>query len=225
MRGNGLTAAAYTAVSAVDRMHAGDALLVLREIGVAAYVVLDENGTAQVYADSDAVPQAESALLDLAKETAESDTAWDRIVAGYDASVPEPTTIRTEEPPKRPRHGMHLRPRIPLEPGKEKPPPPPRERPEPTDHDLNTTPTSWDDEGHFVPPPAPPVPRGDLLTRIAWGGLVGGPLLLLVAVVFGLGLPTEVTMVCVLAFVGGLVTLLVRMKDTRDNGPDDGAVL
>ena len=50
-----------------------------------------------------------------------------------------------------------------------------------------------------------------------------GPLLLLSALLT-LGLPTEILAVCVGAFVGGLVTLIVRMKD-RGSGPDDGAVI
>lgn len=232
MRGNGLTAESYTAVAAVDRMHAGDALLVLREVGVAAYVVLDDDGTAQVFADRDAVPQARQALRDLSTEpTASSDVgdsvtgiddAWEQIVAGYDESASEPSS------------GWTLPSKITLDPGPEPepepepgpPPPPPRARPVPTD-DLNTEAT-WDDEGHFVPPTPPPVmPPRDLVSRLAWGGLIGGPVLLLVAVVFGIALPTEVMMVCSLGFVGGLVTLIVRLKDRGDDGfgPDDGARL
>lgn len=213
MRGNGLTAASYTAVSEVDRGHAGDALLVLREVGVAAYVVLDDDGRAQVFADRDAVPQARQALRDLATEPTDvhedADEAWAQIVAGYDESAPEPPQAWT------------LPPRIQVEP-EPKPPPPPRARPVPAD-DPNSQ-ASWDDEGHFVPPEPPPVlPPRDLVSRLAWSGLVGGPLLMLVAVVFGLGLPTEIMMVCALGFVGGLVTLVVRLRDRGDG--TDGAVL
>jgi hypothetical protein len=68
------------------------------------------------------------------------------------------------------------------------------------------------------------VPRGDLVSRLAWGGLIGGPAVLLLSALLTLGLPTEILAVCVGAFVGGLVTLIVRMKD-RGSGPDDGAVI
>lgn len=212
MRGNGLTAESYTAVSEVDRSHAGDALLVLREIGVAAYVVLDDDGRAQVFADRGAVPKAQRALRDLATEPAglddNADDAWEQIVAEYDKSAPEPSQDWKPSP------------HIPVDP--EPTPPPPRARPVPTD-DLNSEAT-WDDEGHFVPPEPPPVlPPRDLVSRLAWGGLIGGPLLMLVAVVFGTGMPTEVLMVCALGFVGGLVTLIVRMRDRGDGS--DGAVL
>ncbi|HET7328057.1 MAG TPA: hypothetical protein VFJ14_12325 [Nocardioidaceae bacterium] len=213
MRGNGLTADSYTAVSLVDRNHAGDALLVLREVGVAAYVVLADDGRVQVFADRDAVPEARQALQDLSTEpvvTDEStDDAWTQIVAGYDQSAPEPPAAWT------------LPPRISLDP--EPPPAPPQSRSAPTD-DLNTE-ASWEEEGHFVPPVPPPVlPPRDLVSRLAWGGLVGGPLLVLVAVVIGLGLPTEVLMLCLLGFVAGLVTLIVRMRDRGDDA-GDGAVL
>lgn len=260
MRGNGLTAESYIAVAAVDRMHAGDALLVLREVGVAAYVVLDDDGTAQVFADREAVPQARSALHDLSSESpatestddtgsvdtrrdtgsvdtsrrdtgsvdsgsvdsgsVDTDEAWQQILAGYDENAHEPPSQWTL--PDR----ISVEPEPEPEPEPDHPPGPPRAQPTPTDG-LNTEAT-WDDEGHFVPPTPPPVmPPRDLVARLAWGGLVGGPVLLLVAVVLGIALPTEAMMICSLGFVGGLVTLIVRLKDRGDDGfgPDDGARL
>jgi hypothetical protein len=215
MRGNGLQAEAYAAAGDVDRMHAGDALLALREVGVAAYVVLGTDGRAEVFADRRALDRARDALRTLVDEPLDrTDEAWSQIVAGYDATAPDPPSAwHLPTPPERPT------------PPPEPPAPPPAAptpRPASTG-DLNS-PASWEDEGHFVPPAAPPVPRGDLVSRLAWGGLIGGPAVLLLSALLTLGLPTEILAVCVGAFVGGLVTLIVRMKD-RGSGPDDGAVI
>ncbi len=82
-------------------------------------------------------------------------------------------------------------------------------------------------DGHFVPPPPPPLPRGDAVTRAAWAGLLGSPVLLLVTTVLGYHLGTWSAVLAVVAFVGGFVTLVVRMKDRPPNdlGGDDGAVV
>jgi hypothetical protein len=81
-----------------------------------------------------------------------------------------------------------------------------------------------DDEGHFVPPPPPPLPTPDPTTKFAWIALFGGPLYLLAAALLGWQVPGWVAFVAVAAFVGGFVTLVVRMgDDPRD--PDDGAVV
>lgn len=213
MRGNGLQAESYAAAGDVPRMHAGDALLALREVGVAAYVVLGADDRAEVFADRRALDRARDALRALVDEPLDgTDEAWSLIVAGYDATAPDPPSAWHLPPPPAP---------LPPQPAA---PPPQQARPEPaTAGDLNSK-ASWEDEGHFVPPAAPPVPRGDLVSRLAWAGLIGGPVLLLLAAVLTLGLPTEVLALCVGAFVGGLVTLIVRMKD-RGSGPDDGAVI
>jgi hypothetical protein len=86
---------------------------------------------------------------------------------------------------------------------------------------------SSDDEGHFVPPEAPPVPTGDGVTRAAWTGVIGGPLFLILATLLGWqadGLPG---LLAVIAFVGGFITLITRMKDrpSLDDSGDDGAVV
>ena len=82
-----------------------------------------------------------------------------------------------------------------------------------------------EDEHHYVPPPPPPLPRGDTITRWAWVGLVGGPLLLLLAAVLRIEVEDWMLLVGVFAFVGGFVTLVARMKDGPDDDPDDGAVV
>ncbi|MFC7330365.1 hypothetical protein [Marinactinospora rubrisoli] len=84
-----------------------------------------------------------------------------------------------------------------------------------------------DDHDHFVPPPPPPLPRGDLVSRLSWAGLFGGPVLLLTSTMLSLNIPGWLAFCAVAAFIAGFVVLVVRMGDRppRDSGPDDGAVL
>jgi hypothetical protein len=81
-----------------------------------------------------------------------------------------------------------------------------------------------DDEGHYVPPPPPPLPSGDTVTRTAWASLLGGPLYLLMTVLLGWEVPGWAAFLAVAAFIGGFVTLVLRMGD-EPRGPDDGAVV
>lgn len=217
MRGNGLSAQSYTDVCDVDPDLAGDALLALRDAGIAAYVVLPDDGDkAQVFADRRAVAQARDVLRVLAPETIDAtDDVWAEIVAGYDQEATEPLNPWALPPPDDPP---------------DPDPAPPRAAPQmriardPVDP-LNS-PAQWDDEGHFVPPDLPPMPRGDLVSRLAWTGLFGGPLLMLLATVLSWALPRAILFGCAAAFVGGLVTLVLRMRDDRDgSGGDDGAVV
>jgi hypothetical protein len=81
-----------------------------------------------------------------------------------------------------------------------------------------------DDEGHYIPPAPPPLPRGDAVTRGAWLALIGGPLYLLLTVILGWEVPGWAAFTAVAAFIGGFVALVLRMgDDPRD--PDDGAVI
>ncbi|MDA0565428.1 hypothetical protein LG943_14050 [Streptomonospora sp. S1-112] len=82
-------------------------------------------------------------------------------------------------------------------------------------------------QDHYVPPPPPPLPRGDLVSRLSWGGLFGGPLVLLGSMLLGVSLPGWVAFLAVAAFIAGFVVLVVRMGDRPpgDHGPDDGAVV
>jgi len=83
---------------------------------------------------------------------------------------------------------------------------------------------SEDEEG-YVPPEPPPLPRGDLITRLAWGAVIGGPLFLLVAALTWRTLPSLLLLLALLAFVGGFVTLVARMPHDPPDDPDDGAVV
>ncbi|RNL86375.1 hypothetical protein [Halostreptopolyspora alba] len=81
-----------------------------------------------------------------------------------------------------------------------------------------------DGEEHYIPPEPPPLPRGDLVSRLSWGGLFGGPLLLLGSMMIGVSLPGWLAFCAVAAFIAGFVVLVVRMSDHRPPG-DGGAVV
>lgn len=80
-----------------------------------------------------------------------------------------------------------------------------------------------DDVEGFVPPEPPPLPRGDLVSRLAWGGALGAPLFLLIAALFWRDAPEWLVGAAVVAFVAGFVALVVRMPDRSDD--EDGAVV
>lgn len=84
-------------------------------------------------------------------------------------------------------------------------------------------PAPWEDEGRFVPPPAPPVPLAEPPRLLAWIGLFGSPAVLLVALVFSIQLPSWMSTLLIGAFIGGFGYLVATMsREPRDPG-DDGA--
>ena len=82
-----------------------------------------------------------------------------------------------------------------------------------------------EDGEHFVPPPPPPVPLASPPRLLAWIGLFGVPLLVLVALVIGRPLPSWLGLLLTLWFVGGFVFLVVSMRPGQRDEDDDGAVL
>jgi hypothetical protein len=84
-----------------------------------------------------------------------------------------------------------------------------------------------DDDPHdrFVPPEPPPITSTDLPARLAWIGVVGGPLFLLVAALVWRALPALVVIGALAAFIGGFVTLVARLPRDRGDDSDDGAVV
>lgn len=92
--------------------------------------------------------------------------------------------------------------------------------------ELNST-AGWHDEGHFVPPPPPPLPIVEPRRRLAWAGLFGAPLMMLLGVVFGRTFPTWFSGLLVAAFVGGFLYLVATMTRVRrdDSSGDNGAVV
>jgi hypothetical protein len=88
------------------------------------------------------------------------------------------------------------------------------------------TPPEEDDEP-YVPAPLSPPAGLDSISKAALAGVIGGPGYLLVASIFlHWTISAEAALIAVAAFVGGFVTLVVKLGDrpSRDDD-DDGAVL
>lgn len=92
----------------------------------------------------------------------------------------------------------------------------------PSDDDFDE-----DDEGHFVPPEPPPLPAAEPTAKFAWLGVLGGPLLMLLAVLLGWQMTWWLTALGIGGLVGGFVTLVIRMNpgDEDDDDPGRGAVV
>ncbi|WP_326752217.1 hypothetical protein OH738_29800 [Streptomyces hirsutus] len=92
---------------------------------------------------------------------------------------------------------------------------------EPSENDFDDG-----DEGHFVPPEPPPLPETDVTSKFAWLGVLGGPVLLLLAVLLGWEMTWWLTTLCIGGFLGGFATLVMRMRtDDEDDDPGRGAVV
>ncbi|MEV2233259.1 hypothetical protein AB0H69_32440 [Streptomyces phaeochromogenes] len=94
--------------------------------------------------------------------------------------------------------------------------------PEPVEEDLDE-----DDEGHFVPPEPPPLPAADATAKFAWLAVIGGPLLLLLAVLLGWNMTWWLATIGIGGFLGGFATLVGRMRgdDEDEDDPGRGAVV
>ncbi|GAB2955002.1 hypothetical protein [Streptomyces heilongjiangensis] len=100
--------------------------------------------------------------------------------------------------------------------------------PDPVGEDTGEDDDEDDDgEGHFVPPEPPPLPEADATAKFAWLGVVGGPVLLLLAVLLGWDMTWWLTTLGIGGFLGGFATLVMRMKndDEDDDDPGRGAVV
>jgi hypothetical protein len=220
MRSNGLTADDYAPVALLNPSVAADALLALREAGVAAYAVQPEAGDdappqqATLFADRAALERARAVVRELdpdaitpAAAPPVDEVAWQQIVSGFSATAAEPPGPAAAEDTDEQVTDAPA----------DDPPQPARE----------PHPLVRDEEEHYVPEPTWPGPRLDLVSRLAWGGVLGGPLMLLGAALVSWSPPRLLLLLCVLVFVGGMTTLVLRMKDrpSQDDGPDDGAVV
>ncbi|MFJ5259200.1 hypothetical protein ACIQAC_01815 [Streptomyces sp. NPDC088387] len=83
------------------------------------------------------------------------------------------------------------------------------------------------EEGHFVPPEPPPLPTADVTAKFAWLGVIGGPVLLLLAVLLGWDMTWWLATLGIGGFLGGFATLVARMRtdDEEDGDPGRGAVV
>jgi hypothetical protein len=236
MRDNGLQAASWVLLADLDPRVADAALEALRRAGVAAYtnphpgirkpyldVSPNPQPTDRLYVDAAARERAHQVLAGLQEGTdpgsegldpADIDAEFARIVAELDsegtsgadgvARTPWPSTPAAPTATTGWEIVGSARNDLP-------------EAPAPS--------ASLEDE-HFVPPPPPPVPRGDALSRFAWLGLLGAPLVGLVCVLFGWTLEGWQALLLAGAFVAGFVTLVVRMGNGDvDDDPQGGAVV
>jgi hypothetical protein len=235
VRSNGLTAPAYTPVADVDPRLADALLDELRERGIAAYAepvattsMTGLNGPEFVTGAVDRLYVASSGADDVRRlirehhtdlvDAANEDLSWAQIVADFDQPVAAEKRVWPAEEelpdPSQVAFESHSKPDAA---GDEEQLPDPDQAEDP--------PRVPDRDDHFVPPPPPPLPSLDPVTQVAWVGLIGGPLLLLVAVIFGLSLPTFVSGLALIGFVGGFVTLVARMQRDDPDDPDSGAVV
>ncbi len=86
------------------------------------------------------------------------------------------------------------------------------------------SPPEEEDEA-YVPVPLPPPAKLDTFAKAAWAGLIGGPLYLLLGTFLHWTISGIEAFAAVAAFVGGFVTLVIRLGDRERGDDDDGAVL
>jgi hypothetical protein len=145
----------------------------------------------------------------------DEEAAWAEIVAAYGE---EPDAPAREPRPPQPQDGTRSFTVYAAGTG-------PRDwdAPEPSDDDLDET-----DDGHFVPPEPPPLPKGDTTAKFAWLAVLGGPALMLIMVIFRQPMTWWSTLIGVGGFLGGFATLIARMRpggDEDDDLPGGGAVV
>lgn len=84
-----------------------------------------------------------------------------------------------------------------------------------------------EEDERYVPVPLPPPSKLDPVSKGAWVAVVGGPAyLLIVGLILHWSISATAAFIAVAAFIGGFVTLIVKLGDHphRDDD-DDGAVL
>ncbi|MFD7141628.1 hypothetical protein [Streptomyces sp. NPDC059919] len=180
----------------------------------------------------------------------DEEAAWAAIVAGYGQEPPDPPGARPFRPIENlmlPEEDVEPEPPAAASPAPQpeapaEPPPAPKALGSsvvfapgvgvgaagpgsgPRDH----TPAEPDeaDEGHFVPP-EPELPEADTTAKFAWLAVVGGPVLLLVAVLLQWEMTWWLTALGIGGFLGGFATLIARMSqgDDEDDDPGRGAVV
>jgi hypothetical protein len=225
-RGNGVDADEYTFLGTATRAVSDGLLRELAGEGVAAYAVagLDagDDRDERLYVDRTSLAYARRLLRlhteDAAREAdggdadGDTDAAWERLLADFDAEPtdgahpwPDAEDIVENEKPK-PRSRVV---RVQLD------------RDEPDDEDQP------EDEEHFVKPDPPELPRGDLLTKVAWAVMLLAVAYPLVSLGTGWPLPGWAIALAVVVFIGGIVIHVLRIRDPRSDEPgsDDGAVV
>jgi hypothetical protein len=234
VRTNGLTASAYTPVADIDPRLADALLDELRERGIAAYAepiaTSSMTGLAQpefvnvherLYVASTGTREVRELLAAHDKELVDAendDLSWAQIVADFDQPV---ATDRRVWPSDEEIVEATTAPTL-MDSALDDPASDP-DAPDERDRERGTR---RDADDHYVPPPPPPLPSLDPVTQLSWVGTIGGPVLMLVSVLFGLSLPPFVVGLAIVGFVGGFVTLVARMTSRDiDDDPDNGAIV
>ncbi len=238
MRDNGLTAATYTSMGGIDPLVAEPVLAALAEAGIAAYAVTpgepdparDEAaaevkagitaGFDEMFVDSGSVERARAVI-----ERSTEDAEWQSLIEQFNA-------------PSAPGHADSPVPRWPASEDVDENSYEPLidvpaglivgDGPDGDEEDETPPPRRSDDpHDHFVPPEPPRGPRLDWISRAAWLGLIGGPVLLILAALLDLDSGGRIMMAAVVGFIAGFLTLVIRMNDRLppDDTPDDGAVV
>jgi hypothetical protein len=231
MRDNGLTATSYASLGGIDPLVAEPVLDALKAAGIAAYCENQSEartpeeaeepvripvGYDEIFVDAEAVERARP-VIDRSTEDAE----WQSLVAqfnkpsapGHDSGEePVARWPASEDVDEKYEPLIDVPAGLTVEEKTEETEPPAKKADDPHDH--------------YVPPEPQRGPRLDWVSRLAWLGLLGGPLLLILAALldFGTG---RITTIAVTGFIGGFLTLVFRMKDRLppDDGGDDGAVV
>jgi hypothetical protein len=80
-----------------------------------------------------------------------------------------------------------------------------------------------DDEEGYDPPEPPPLPTVAPDRGLAWAGVFGSPVVLLVCLILSITIPTWLGYLLVVGFVGGFVYLVFQMPREPREPWDDGA--
>ncbi|MEP6816798.1 MAG: hypothetical protein ABI873_14735 [Marmoricola sp.] len=153
----------------------------------------------------------------------DEDELWRSIVEHYGDRISlDPSAEPTVEPPDETPPDSSADPvQKPASPPVQPRVQPPGQRDEPDLLDA------WDDpDDHFVPPEPPPLPTLEPPRLLAWAGVFGVPVLVIVVSVLKIPVPSFVSVLGLAWFVGGFGYLVATMR--RDGDPDkwdDGAVL
>lgn len=223
MRDNGLTAGSYEAAGEVDPQFAELVLRSLAQAGIAAYTK-PSVGRDQLYVDATETDRARQVV-----QRTTDDAVFEALVAQLetDPGDEHPWPDAEDVAPNQ-TDGEDEEDTVPLklsqavadadEAEEERV----RRAEQTDDRDKHEQ-----EHDHFVPPEPAPAPRLDWISRAAWTGLIGGPLVLVLAAVLDIGHGGRLLAFALFAFVAGFLTLVFRMKDRPpiDDTPDDGAVV
>ncbi|MCW2715023.1 MAG: hypothetical protein JWN88_2070 [Frankiales bacterium] len=158
----------------------------------------------------------------------DEDEAWRRIVEEFDreaeGTVAPWPAAEDVDPSPRPRR-LHRAERTP-EPPPVVDPSHPRRRRDDSELPSWVEPEALEDDGHFVPPPAPPVPRLAPQKAAAAAAVLVGFLLMFAPGLLLQPRTTGVAVFGILVTLAGAAAVVYLMRDVPpDSGPDDGAVV